>query len=280
MSLLDELEQQAQREREEQSRATVEREEREQYWAGQMLPAMQSLDAYLQRLSTQLAFLKRRIRAAYPIPGYGEIVADIEPVFTLESTPAKSSYDITLEGVAVVATDACPVVDCDSQTRVRSVLAVLQQHKLGGMTELRRSPDGGDPLAARFQARGRIPLLLQVHADVETGQARMSFQNIEGFTQSTRTFSAEQLNDALFDELGRYLMREQGAFAQEALDEDVRRRLQARLRRDRLKRQLEQKLQRQFGGDEQELVDTLDPSLRPTGFMSRLKAFSQRLSGR
>jgi hypothetical protein len=280
MSLLDELEQQAQREREEQSRAAAGREDRERYWTQQLLPAMQSLDAYLQRLTQNLAFLKRRIRASYPVPGYGEIVADIEPAFSLESTPAKSSYDIVLEGVAVVATEACPVVECENQSRVRSVSAVLQQHKLGGMTETRRSPDGGDPLAARFQARGRIPLLLQVHADIDSGQARMSFQNFEGFNQSTRCFSAEQLDAELFDALGRFIMREQAGFAQETLDEDVRRRLQARLRRDRQKRQLEQKLQRQFGGDQQELMDTLDPALRPNGFMSRLKAFSQRLAGR
>jgi hypothetical protein len=280
MSLLDELEQQAQREREEQGRASAEHEARERYWSQQLLPAMQALDAYLQRLTANLAFLKRRVRSPYPVPGYGDVLADIEPTFSLASSPAKSSYDITLEGVAVVATDACPVVECDSQSRVRSVLAVLQQHKLGGMTEIRRSPDGGDPQAARFQAKGRIPLLLQVHADVESGQARMSFENFEGFTHNTRSFNAEQLDTDLFDALGRYIMREQASFAQEVLDEDVRRRLQARLRRDRLKRQLEQKLQRQFAGDEQELQETLDPALRPGGFMSRLKAFSQRLSGR
>jgi hypothetical protein len=280
MSLLDELEQQAQREREEQSLATASRQERERYWKEHLLPAMQSLDAYLQRLTGNLSFLKRQIRVKYPVPGYGDIVADIEPAFSLESTPAPSSYDIVLEGVAVVATDACPVVECDTQARVRSVSGVLQQQKLGGMTEIRRSPDGGDPLAARFQARGRISLLLQVHADVGSGQARISFQNFEGFTQSARSFNAEQLNAELFDALGRFIMREQTGFAQEALDEDVRRRLQARLRRDRQKRQLEQKLQRQFRGDQQELTETLDPPLRPNGFMSRLRALSQRLSGR
>jgi hypothetical protein len=274
MGLLEELEQEAERQRAEQARLAGERAVREHHWNERLLPAMRALDEYLQRLARNLAFVKRRTRVVYPLPGYGDVIAHLEPNFILQSTPTASSYEITMEGVANVATDDCPQVVCDSVARVRSVSAVLQQHRLGGVTETSRSPNG-EATSARCQARGRIPLHLQVTADLESGQARMTFQNFEGFGQSSRSFTAEQLDSALFDALGRYLMREESTFAQESLDVELRRQLQSRIQRDQAKRAWEHKLGAQLADDEREVRASLQPAARP-GLFGRLSRLLRR----
>jgi hypothetical protein len=279
MGLLDELEQEAERQRMRQAQQAADREAREQHWNERLLPAMRALDSYLQRLTRSLTELKKRATVVYPLPGYGDVVARFEPSFVLQSSPAKSSYEITLEGLATVLSDQCPLVACDTVARVRSVSMVLKQHQLTGMTDARKDSNG-EVIAARFQAKGRIPLHVAIQADLETSQVRMTFQNFEGLGSSSRTFTAEQLDDTLFDALGRFITREETSFAQEAVAEDIRRQLQSRIQRDQMKRQWEDKLARQLNEDEAAVIASLDPSLRPGGLFGRLRLFSRRLTGR
>lgn len=279
MGLLDELEQEAERQRAIQAQLASEREQRERHWNERLLPAMQALDAYLQRLARNLALIKRRTRIVYPLPGYGDVVAYLEPTFVLQSTPTATSYELTLEGLATVASEECPLIECDNPQRVRSVSAVLQQHRLTGMSEASRDANG-DVRAARFRAKGRVPYHLSIVADAAGGQVKMAFQNYEGLGQSTRTFNAEQLDEALFDALGRYIMREEPHFAREAVADDIRRQLQSRIQRDQLKREWENKLSRQLGEDESRVIASLDPASRPGGLIGRIRLLSRRLIGR
>jgi hypothetical protein len=275
MGLLDELEQEAERQRAEQARLAADREARQAHWDERLLPAMRALDDYLQRLTRNLAFLKKRLRTTYPLPGYGDVVATIEPDFVLQSAPTSSSYEITLEGLATVASDACPQVVCDNPNRVRSVSTALQQHNLAGISDARKNANG-EVQSATFRARGRIPLRISAQADIDSGQLRMTFHNFEGLGSSSRTLRAEDLNEKTFDALGRFITREETRFAQEDVADDVRRQLQSRLQRDQIKRQWENKLSRQLDQDEAQVIASLDGSLRPGGLFGRLK----RLIGR
>lgn len=279
MGLLDELEQEAERQRLREAQLSEQREAREQHWNTQLLPAMKALDDFLHRLGRHLASLKKRPRIVYPLPGYGDVVAHVESTLIVQSAPQQMSYDITLEGIATVATEECPRIVCDTLPRVRSVSGVLTPLRLAGVFDAHKNPNG-EIRAATFVAKGRIPLQLDVHADVESGIARMQFQNYEGFGHSTRSFRAEQLDEALFDALGRFLMRDETTFAQESVGEDLRRQLQSRLQRDQIKREWEQKLARQLDEDEAETVARLHPSIRPGGLLGRLRMFSRRLIGR
>ena len=279
MGLLDELEQEAERQRIRDAQLSEQREAREQYWDTQLLPAMRALDDFLHRLSRHLASLKKRPRIVYPLPGYGDVIAHVEPSLIVQSTPQQRTYGITLEGIATVSSDECPRIVCDTLPRVRSVSGALTPHRLAGVLDAHKDPNG-EIRAATFVARGRIPLQLDVHADVDSGIARMQFQNYEGFGHSTRSFRAEQLDETLFDALGRFLMRDETTFAQEAVADDVRRQLQSRLQRDSIKREWEQKLARQLDEDEAEVVARLHPSIRPGGLLGRLRMFSRWLIGR
>jgi hypothetical protein len=279
MGLLDELEREAERQRQEEARQAALREQRERAWADKLEPAMRALEAYLRQLTEKLAFIKKRIRVVFPLHGYGEVVAYVEPNFVIRSEPGKLSHEITVEMIGQVASEECPAIVADSMTRVRTLQSILQQVNLGGLSDTRKNPNG-DVIAGRFQAKGKIPMALNVRADLESGVARFGFVNLEGFGQSSRQFTPEQLSAEMFDALGRFLTREDLRFAQESVSEDVRRQLQSKIARDQLRREWEGKLARQLGEDEARVVQSLDPAARPSWVLGKLRLMSVKLFGR
>lgn len=274
MGLLDDLEEEARRLREDEARKAGLDDEREQLWKERLEPSMRALEDYLKRLGENLKLLKKRLRAVYTVHGYGDVVVHVDPVFVIRSEGAARSMEIVVEMVGQVATEECPLVVADTLTRAKTVASILQQHRLGGMFDANKNVNG-DVTSAKFQARGKVPMQLSVQASQESGMAKFSFSNMEGFGQSVRQFNADQLDEKLFDALGRFLTREDNGFAQESIGENVRRDLQTKLQREQAKREWEAKLADQLAEDETRVLRSLDASLRP-GLMSGLR----RLLGR
>lgn len=279
MGLLDELEQEAERRRGQEAKVEAEREARDALWREKLRPAMASLAEYLKKLTQQLTFLKRRVRVAYPLAGYGEVVAYVEPQYEFRDAPGKTQHEITLDFIAQVSSEDSPTLDVEGLSKVRALSGAFQQHRIGGMTEPRKNPNG-DVVAARFQARGKIPLKLVISADRDTGVARMNFQNFEGLGSSTRTFVPDLLNESLFDALGRFIARAENTFAQESVGEDVRRQLQSKIQRGQLKREWEEKLSRQVGEDEAQVLSYMGSAGRPGSMLGRLALAARKLFGR
>jgi hypothetical protein len=278
MGLLDELEQEAQRQRGVEAQAESEREVKDALWREKLRPAMEELAAYLKKLTEHLAFLKRRVRVTYAVPGYGDVVAYVEPVYEFRNQPAKSQHEMTLDFFAVIATEESPGVEVEGLTKVRTLNSAFQQHRISGMQDPRKNANG-DVIAARFQARGKIALKLVVSADRESGVARMSFSNFEGLSSnSSRNFAPDVLDAKMFDALGRYIAREEGSFAQESVGEDLRRQLQNKIQRDQLKREWEEKLSRQVGEDEAKVLSYMGSS--PGSVFGRLAMAARKLVGR
>jgi hypothetical protein len=280
MGLLDELEKEAQQRRAEEGELSDQRARRESQWQDVIEPKMREIEGYLRQLTEKLSFLKRRARVNYSVPTYGEVVAYVDPVYELTAAaPSKTSYEIKLGFSAIVASEECPQIQGESGTRLKSLIGVLQQLRLNGMTDVRKNANG-EIVAARIQAKGKVPISMVILADQESGLIRMSFTNMEGLAQSTRSFRAEQVDSTLMDSLGRFVAREEAGFAQEVVADDLRRQLKTRIQAESLKREWENKLSRQLGADEADALDTLDPTVRPGSLLGRIKLLSRRLVGR
>jgi hypothetical protein len=279
MGLLDELEQEAERRRTEEAKTEADREARDALWREKLRPSMEALAAYLKKLTEHLTFLKRRTRVAYPLAGYGDVVAYVEPQFEFRDTPGKTQHEITLDFGAQIASEECPNLEVEGLSKVRALGNTFQQHRIGGMVEPRKNANG-DVTAARFQARGKIPLKLSISADRDTGVARMTFVNFEGLSSSTRNFAPDALTEQLFDALGRFIARDEMTFAQESVADDVRRQLQSKLQRDQLKRDWEGKLSRQVGEDEAKVLSYMGRAGKPGSVIGRLALAARKLVGR
>lgn len=279
MGLLDELEQEAERRRIEEAKAEAEREARDAVWREQLRPAMRALADYLKKLTDNLAFLKRSTRLAFPLAGYGDIVAVQEPAWTMRFEDGKNEQEILIEGVATVVSEESPAIEAEGLGRVKALTTLFQTHRIGGPQEPRKNANG-DVVAARFQARGKIPLKLVISADKESGVCRMQFTNYEGLNVSNRTFAPEAMTEEMFDALGRFIAREEATFAREKVDDDVRRHLQTQIQRAQLKREWENKLARQLGEDEAKVLSYMGAGSAPGSVLGRLRLAARRIIGR
>ena len=262
MGLLDELEQQAERRRQEEAKADVEREARDAVWREKLRPSMAALAGYLKKLTDNLTFLKRRTRLVFPLAGYGDVVAMLDPVWTLRDEPGKTQHDINVECFAVVASEESANVEAEGLGRVRALSGLFQTHRIGGPQDARKNANG-DVVAARFQARGKIALKVAITADKDSGVCRMQFVNYEGMNTTTRTFAPEAMTEAMFDALGRFIAHEDKEFAREKVDDGVRKHLQTQIQRAQLKREWENKLARQLEDDEARVLSFMGAASSP-----------------
>ena len=279
MGLLDELEQEAERRRQEEAKAEAEREARDAAWREKLRPRMVVLAAYLKKLTDNLTFLKRGVRLVYPLAGYGEVVAVIDPAWTLRDEPGKNQHEITIECLAVVSPEESASVEAEGLGRVKALTGLFQTHRLGGPQEPRKNANG-DVMAAKFQARGKIPLKASIVADKESGVVRMTFVNYEGLNTTTRTFTADGLTDEMFDALARFIAHEDMNFAREKVDDDVRKHLQTQIQRAQLKREWENKLSRQLADDEAKVLSYMGSGAAPGSMLGRLRLAARKIIGR
>jgi len=227
MGLLEQLEQEAEQQRREAARAISEECRRARRWSEELLPAMRSLDVYLQNLVDRLTQDKPVGRVVAPLPGYGDVVAYLDHRYTLRSAPTGESYEIALHFSAEVASSECPVIEATGASGVSDLAATLWSQRLFGLLHSSKDADG-EVVAASFQARGRIQMKLRVFADRASGVARMHSSNLDGFSQSTRSFSPEQLTPSMFDRIGRYIARVDRGLQAASMVERAERRLRVR----------------------------------------------------
>jgi hypothetical protein len=238
VGLLDELENEAQKRKTEDEGAAALKAARESAYRTVLEPAMGVLLAYLKELVDKLKVLQPKIAIRHTLPGYGEVVGHVEHEYEVHEVRQASSSEITLSFFCAVASSECPSVQVEGSNRVRAVSALFQRYRLG--SPLAPAKDAsGEIVSATFKAKGRIPLTAVFSVDAASGQLRLSFTNFDDLATAIKTVAPEQVGEALYDEIGRYLMREPTQLMREALPEDYRSQLRARVQQQEVKRRWE-----------------------------------------
>ena len=273
MGLLDELEQEARRRKLDDEESSRRKTEREAIYRTRLDPACDALHEFLGELITKLKEIKPRTTMRYEIPGYGEIVGYIEHHYELKDDRQPSSREITIAFPCTIATEECPSVEVEGASRVRAVAGVFQRHRIGGMLAPRKDASG-EIVGAMFRAKGRIPLSATFEANAETAQLRLSFVNFDGLGTGVKTVPAEQVDEALYDEIGRYLMREPNALMREDLPEAYRKHLRSKVQQQEIKRRWERRIHDSREMELAELKREYSTRGRIGGFFDRLKNFA------
>lgn len=245
MGLLDDLEQEAQRRKATLDEAERAKAEREGVYKTQLEPGLQKLYEYLTKLTTNLGFLKPKIAVRHEIASYGTLVAYYEHEYELRLNQiSPSSKELVLNFNALVASDECPSVEVQGGLKVKALNAIFQKYRLGNLGDVKKD-DMGEPVSGTFRARGKVPLAVVVAADAESGMVRMSFTNFDSLGVLAKASTPAQFNEALFDEIGRFLARESSTLFREALSDDYRKQLQQKVQQENLKRKWESKIAQQ-----------------------------------
>lgn len=265
MGLLDELEQEAQWRKASGGDAARLKAEREQVYRTQIEPGMAALYEYLQKLTANLKILQPRKQLRYQLAGYGDVVGYIEHDYELQISTQAASREIKLVVRCGVASEECPTIEVQGAGKVKAVAGAFQRYHLGGMLEPRK--DGsGEVVSARFNAKGRLVLSALFNGDAESGSMRLTFTNFEGLGSVTKTVGGAQLDEALFDDIGRFLTREPNSLLHETLPDAYRMQLRTKVQQEQIKRRWETRIGEQ---QQSELAD-IKRQRSITGRMARL----------
>lgn len=238
VGLLEELEREAQKRRDAGEDPARRKSEREATYRARLEPALDALHAFLAELIAKVGTLRPRNALRYELPGYGQITGYIEHEYRLDDRRQPLSREIGLEFDCVIATDECPVVDVEGASRVKALAGSFQRHRLGGMQPLRKDASG-DVVAATFRAKGRIPLSAHFHADADSAQLRIRFENLEGLGTVTKSVPAERVGEELYDQIGRFILRDSNTLLREDLPEAYRNQLRSKVQQQAIRRRWE-----------------------------------------
>jgi hypothetical protein len=241
MGLLDDLENEAQKRRSDDEDLATRKAEREAAYRTVLEPSMIALLAYLRELTVKLKELQPKIALRYALPGYGDVVGHIEHEYELREERQPSSREIVLSFACAVSSSECPNVQIEGGSRVRALSTLFQRYRLGAPLAPQKDASG-EIVAATFKAKGRIPLEARMSADTTSGQMRVAFSNFDDLGAVVKLFPPERMGEALYDEIGRYLMREPNGLMRESLPEDYRDALRARVQQQEVRRRWESQI--------------------------------------
>ncbi len=244
MGLLDELEQEAQRRKASAGDAEKRKAEREEIFRTQIEPGMTALYEYLQKLVASLKVLTPRKQQHYTLAGYGEVVGYVEHDYELQISTQTGSKEIKLAFPCAVASDECPTIEVQGATKIKAVAGAFQRYHLGGLNDPRKDASG-EVTSARFNAKGRITMTATFVGDIESAAVKMTFTNFESLGMVTKSVPGTQLNEELFDDIGRFLTREPNNLMHETLSDAYRMQLRSRVQQDQIKRRWETKINEQ-----------------------------------
>ena len=241
MGLLDDLENEAQKRRSDVEDAALRKAEREAAYRTVLEPTLIALHAYLGELASKLKQLQPKIALRYTMAGYGDVVGYVEHEYEVREEKQASSREVSIAFACAVASSECPTVQVEGANRVRAISTLFQRYRLGAPLAPAKDASG-DVVSATFKAKGRIPLEARMSADATTGQLRLSFLNFDDLGTVVKLVAADRVSEAMFDEIGRYLMREPNELMREALPDDYRDALRARVREQEIRRRWESQI--------------------------------------
>lgn len=244
VGLLDELEQEAQRRKASAGDVEKRKAEREEVFRTQIEPGMTALYEYLQKLTASLKVLTPKKQQRYALAGYGEVIGYIEHDYELQISTQTGSKEIRLSFPCAVASDECVTIEVQGATKIKAVVGSFQRYHLGGVFDPKKDASG-EVVSARFNAKGRIPMTATFVGDVESASVKMTFTNFESLGTVTKTVTGAQLNDVLFDDIGRFVTREPNNLMHETLSDAYRNQLRSKVQQDQIKRRWETKINEQ-----------------------------------
>jgi hypothetical protein len=231
---------------------------------------LEDLRDYLSSLTTLLNKQDHELQLRFDLPGYGPIVAKLDKKYVVELfKPHKDRHELRLQVGADILPNS-PVIPVDGKSLIETLKASFDRYQIKGLLEMQKDLHGV-PLTAKFQARGSVMLTFVATIEWHYGYMRFDLYNFQGFSHSTRSFELDEINDALFDQVGRFVARRDDALLQESIDVNLRAQLQERARLERERKQLEMRLAQQAAEEEAKQLAELERQRLPNKLLDQGK---------
>ncbi|MBL0029736.1 MAG: hypothetical protein IPO95_12000 [Rhodanobacteraceae bacterium] len=238
MGLLDDLEQQAQQERD--SKEEVLKQKRE-FFKGTTLPVMENLYDYLTRLTKSLNFLKAPRLGRYQITGYGEVVTRCDNDMNVQAQVPMYGRTYTLTCTGIVDASQSPTIMIEGASRIEAMIELFRRYGFEAMERAEKN-EKGDLTKAHFRAWGKVPMTAVFTAEMQSDLLKMEFTNFDSFGTRKQTVRISELNDEFFDSIGKYIALQQNYILRESISDENREAWRSKLQQEQTRREWEQKI--------------------------------------
>ena len=241
--------------------------------------SIQHYKDYLDQLTKLLAEHPEKVQQRYEIPGYGTITALIAHDYVVRLNAInKGSIEVTLNFNANVQPELCPSIEVQGVSRVQTIKALFDKHRIPAMLEAKKDASGSINQAV-FRARGKIPLSIVALAELSTGQLKLTLNNFEDLGSSVKHYTPEQFNEPLFDQIGHYLARKDNELTKEKLPDSVLKKLRQTAQQNEMRRKWEEKLNQQAEVAEQARLEAEAQNNFPNRLIAQGKSLVGKLAG-
>ncbi len=154
---------------------------------------------------------------------------------------------------------------------------MFQKHHLTGLASVRKDANSV-PVEAVFRAKGKLPVSALFHASHESPVLRMSFHNVDTLGDVARSVPVDQLGETLFDNIGRFLLREENSLMREELPEAYREQLRKKVQQDQMKRRWEEMILTQQEKEAEQAAQTPEDSTLKNKLLRQGQEIGKKLS--
>ena len=249
MGLLDDLEQQAQKERD--SKEELQKQRRE-FFKNTTLPVMENLFDYLTRLSKTLNFLQAPRLGRYAISGYGEVVTRCSNDMNVQAQMPMYGRTYTLTVTGVVDASQSPQLVVEGASRIDAMVELFRRYGFEAMQKAEKN-EKGEFTKAWFQASGKVNMTATFVAEMNSDLLRMEFTNFDAFATRKQAIRIADLNDELLDSIGKYIALQQNYILRETISDENREAWRAKLQQEQTRREWEQKIAEAQRAEEERL---------------------------
>lgn len=231
MGLLDELKREAEtvKAREEEARSSVEAER--DAVLKQLRPRMHGLYGFLKELAENLSVVNPDVRATYKVDGFGDVTGLRQEGYRVSTPDNRALTQFTLHFNCV--SDGGVKFQTKGKENSERQRQYMWGHNLRFTSKLLADGSGV------FFLETFVPVTLEFELAAERGAVRLRERNLLLLGTNTTYYTASQLTDEFFDEIGKAILRKPNRFSElsgNTLSDDARRRLRQQLAHDGYKK--------------------------------------------
>lgn len=234
-SLRERLRRQAELAREQEQRRAAEDEEAEQFYDAELLPRMLAAASYFESIVADLNTIAAKTTAMFPIgPSRDRNVPFLQHDYTFfvddRTRPREVAVNCVCELSAPVVRHVASARDGDEfEAYLRDM--GIQFHR---RRQLEMAID--DEEGSRFTMEGGVNAGFKITVDLSKRAFNVVTRNLETEPRRSYVFTAEKLQEPLFEGLGGLVLRESGVLVKSEVSTEVRERLRAEHEREEKER--------------------------------------------
>lgn len=233
MGLLDDLRNQSSQLEDVEKKEQERRAQREAIYQSDIMPGLKSLHTHLSELAKHLNYIEPEITVPYIFNADNLEVSLLQHDYNVR---IDSNTETKLVTFMFICNHTVEVAfKADDHTSMKNHQAYLDKYNFHYQTRELRN-DNREVTGANFTVKPSIPVKFVFEADIDNSCIKLTYTNFDHMGVRTRLFKPEEFNEEIFDQIARYIIRENHTFMDTAISGDALEQIKTRVKKERSQR--------------------------------------------